>query len=225
MVSLITDGSSTDPQGKPFPRRRRAPWLIMVAVFAVLALFVWAKVLTRSESSATPITCNSPKAPTSAAPGSPTPPALGMRVGASRLQDVEPAALSATKVRVFNANGEHGQAAEVAQQLSDYGFPSSPVDNDPIYVDLNLDCYGQIRFGPTGRATAASLQLVAPCAELREDTRTDDGADLALGTVFREVAPNTDAEEVLRTLKDPSPGVAPAPLDLDLLAAARRAKC
>lgn len=129
---------------------------------------------------------------------------------------------------MFNANGEHGQAAQVAAQLSDYGFASAPdvqAGNDPIYVDQNMQCQGQLRFGPNGVAAASALWLVAPCAELIEDTRTDDTVDLALGTYFRKISPNTDAEEVLRSLKDPPPGTQPAPLDIDLLKAARTARC
>lgn len=228
MVSLITEGSSRDSKGKPFPRRRMAPWLVMVAILAVLGASVWIAVFTRGESNTAAMTCNSPRVPASVEPGATAPTPLGKRVGASRLEDVEPAALSATKVRVFNANGERGQAAHVASQLSDYGFASAPdvqVGNDPVYVDQNMECSGQIRFGPGGRATAASVQLVAPCSELIEDTRADDTVDLSLGTYFGDIRPNPDAEEVLRSLKDPPPGVAPAPLDIALLKAARVAKC
>ena len=228
MVSLITEGSSTDSNGKRFPRRRIAPWLVMVAILALLGASVWVTVFTRGETNTAAMTCNSPRVPTSVEPGASPPAPLGKRVGAARMEDVEPAALSATKVRVFNANGERGQAAHVASQLSDYGFASAPdvqVGNDPVYVDQNMECSGQIRFGPTGRAAAASVQLVAPCAELIEDTRPDDTVDLSLGTYFGDIKPNPDAEEVLRSLKDPPPGVAPAPLDIALLKAARVAKC
>ncbi|MBJ8341397.1 envelope integrity protein Cei [Antrihabitans sp. YC3-6] len=228
MVSLITEGRSKDPNGKPFVRRRRLPWVVMVAVLALLGAFVWAQALTRDETNTAAMSCNSPKIPASAEPGAAAPAPLGKRVGASRLKDVEPAALSATKARVFNANGERGQAAHIASQLSDYGFASAPdvqVGNDPVYVDQNMECSGQIRFGPNGLAAAASLQLVAPCSELIEDARQDDTVDLALGTLFNDIRPNSDAEEVLRSLKDPPPGVEPAPLDIDLLAAARIAKC
>ncbi|MBJ8345067.1 envelope integrity protein Cei [Antrihabitans sp. YC2-6] len=228
MVSLITDGSSTDADGRPFARRRKLPWLVLVAVVALLGIFVWAQALTKDETSTAPMSCNSPRLPASAAAGNPTPPTLGKRVGYATLVDVEPAALWATKVRVFNANGETGQAAHVASQLNEYGFASAPdvqVGNDPIYVDGNMECTGQIRFGANGRAAAASLQLVVPCAELIEDQRQDDIIDLALGNNFNKIAPNSDAEEVLRALKDPPVGTAPAPQDVKLLAAARTAKC
>ena len=228
MVSLITEGTSSDRNGDPYNRRRFRPWLVMVAILFLVGGVVWIKVFTKSEPDTKAMNCNSPTIPASAEPGTPPPAPLGDRVSSSTIHDVEPAALSATKVRVLNANGQRGQAAHIASELGDYGFASAPdvqVGNDSVYVDQNMECTGQIRFGPNGRAAAASVELVAPCAELIEDKRQDDTVDLALGTYFTDVSPNSDAEEVLRALKDPPPGVAPAPLDIDLLAAARKAKC
>ena len=226
MVSLITGGSSTDEKGRPFRRRRPLPWLILVTVFAVLGAVVWVSVLSTDDASTTAMACNDPSP--SSDPAAPAPAPLGQRVDAGRLEDVEPAALSATRVRVYNANGQRGQAAHIASQLSDLGFASAPdvqVGNDPVYVDQNMECSAQIRFGPSGAAAAASVELAAPCAELIEDTRPDDTVDLALGTYFGEIAPNDDAEEVLRTLRSQQPGAQPAPLDGDLLEAARTARC
>ncbi|MDH6291174.1 MULTISPECIES: envelope integrity protein Cei [Rhodococcus] len=229
MVSLITEGSPLDDKGRPFRRRRALPILVVFAVLALLGAVVWAGVLGDDEDLATTVDCNPPQpAAQPVDPAAPPQQALGEKVDGSTLRDVEPAALSATKVRVFNANGEHGQAAQVAAQLSDYGFASAPdvqAGNDPVYVDQNMQCQGQLRFGPNGAAAASALWLVAPCAELIQDTRTDDTVDLALGTYFRKISPNTDAEEVLRSLKDPPPGSQPAPLDIDLLKAARTARC
>jgi hypothetical protein len=229
VVSLITEGSSRDENGRPFRRRRALPILVVFAVLALLGAVVWAGILGEDENLATTVDCNAPGAASQPAdPGAPPQQTLGEKVDPSMLRDVEPAALSATKVRVFNANGEHGQAAQVAAQLSDYGFASAPdvqAGNDPIYLDQNMQCQGQLRFGPQGLAAASAVWLVAPCAELIQDARTDDTVDFALGTYFRKISPNTDAEEVLRSLKDPPPGTQPAPLDIDLLKAARTARC
>ncbi|QNG19053.1 envelope integrity protein Cei [Rhodococcus triatomae] len=229
MVSLITEGSSTDDQGRPFRRRRAAPILAVFSVLALLGAVLWVTILTSDEETTEAVSCNPPpsEAVDASLSGDPAA-ALGTRVDRSVVTDVEPAALSATKVRVFNGNGEHGQAAQVAAQLNDYGFASAPdvqVGNDPIYTDQNLQCQGQLRFGQEGRAAASALWLIAPCAELIEDARPDDTVDLALGTYFRSIAPNADAEEVLRSLEDAPPGAEPAPLDPDLLAAARTARC
>ncbi|MBY4130591.1 envelope integrity protein Cei [Rhodococcus fascians] len=226
MVSLITEGHSVDDRGRPFRRRRAFPLLAVFTVLALLGVVVWVKVFTTVEATSATAECNTPT--TAAATDGTQPVPLGEEVDPATLLDVEPAALSASKVRVFNANGERGQAALVAAQLVDYGFASAPdvqVGNDPVYVDQNMQCQGQIRFGPAGVAAASAVSLVAPCAELIEDSRTDDSVDLALGTYFNQIQPNDDAEEVLRTLASAAPGAEPQPLDPSLLSAAREARC
>lgn len=226
VVSLITEGHSVDGRGRPFRRRRAFPIIAVFAVLALLGVLVWVRVFTTAEATSATAECNVPT--TAAASDGTLPAPLGEEVDPATLLDVEPAALSASKVRVFNANGERGQAALVAAQLSDYGFASAPdvqVGNDPVYVDQNMQCQGQIRFGPAGLAAASAVSLVAPCAELIQDARADDSVDLALGTYFSEIRPNDDAEEVLRTLAGAAPGAPPAPLDADLLSAARESRC
>lgn len=227
MVSLITEGSATDDRGRPFRRRRVVPAAVAGAVLAAGTIVVWSSVFTSSEPVTTTVACNAP--PTEATdPEGPQPAPLGEVVDRSTLLEVEPAPLTATRVRVYNANGERGQATHVAAQLSDYGFSSPPdvqAGNDPVYVDQNMQCQGQIRFGEAGRAAASSVWLLAPCAELVQDTREDDTVDLALGTYFRDISPGADAEEVLRALREVPVGEETAPLDLDLLTAARNARC
>lgn len=226
MVSLITEGSSTDDQGRRFPRRRLLPAIALISALALVGAVVWVRILTETEVYATTVDCNAPVKPQSA--DAPAPQPLGEKVDRSTLLDVPPAALSSTKVRVFNASGERGQAAHVAAQLGEYGFASAPdiqAGNDPVYVNQTLRCYGQIRFGEQGLAAASALWLVAPCAELIQDGRTDDIVDLALGTYAKDIAPSADADEVLKSLGDPVAGAEPAPLDSGLLEAARTARC
>jgi len=227
VVSLITEGSATDDRGRPFRRRRVVPAAVAGAVLAAGTIVVWSSVFTSSEPVTTTVACNAP--PTEATdPEGPQPAPLGEVVDRSTLLEIEPAPLTATRVRVYNANGERGQATHVAAQLSDYGFSSPPdvqAGNDPVYVDQNMQCQGQIRFGEAGRAAASSVWLLAPCAELVQDTREDDTVDLALGTYFRDISPGADAEEVLRALREVPVGEETAPLDLDLLTAARNARC
>ncbi|GAD84483.1 LytR family transcriptional regulator [Nocardia asteroides NBRC 15531] len=227
MVSLITEGSATDRDGNPFPRRRPELWLALVLILALISLFVWITAFRTHDDSNEPMACNAPSTPTATNVAKPAP--LGSRVGPSRLDDVDPAALSESKVRVFNANGKSGQAGHIAAALGDLGFAGAPgtqVGNDPVYVGGDLNCTGQIRFGVNGRPAAASVQLVAPCAELIEDPRTDDTVDLVLGLAFGEsLRPGADAEEVLRSLKNLAPGSGSSSIDPDLLDAARTVKC
>ncbi|MFD6895745.1 envelope integrity protein Cei [Rhodococcus sp. NPDC060086] len=227
MVSLITEGSATDKRGRPFHRRRWIPAAIAGAVLAAGTIVVWTSVLTTADTTAATVAC--PPPPTAPAdPESPAPAPLGQVAERSTMLDVDPAPLAATRVRVFNANGERGQASTVAAQLSDYGFASAPdvqAGNDPVYVDQNMQCHGQVRFGETGRAAANTARLVAPCAELILDDRQDDTVDLALGTYFRDLTPSADAEELLRTLREAPVGEKSAPLDVELLDAALNAPC
>ncbi|BCK54748.1 envelope integrity protein Cei [Nocardia wallacei] len=225
MVSLITEGSAVDDKGRPFLRRRYQPWVALVAILALICAIVWIKALTTESKSHAAMACNSPSP--AADPNAPQPAPLGQRVSPSRLQDVEPAPLTQSKVRVYNASGQRGLAEHIASRLSDLGFASPPAPqfaNDPVYVNGDLVCTGQIRFGVNGRPAAAAVQLVSPCAELVEDKRNDDTVDLALGSLFgNEVRPSTDAEEVLRSLKNPAPD-GPA-IDSTLLDAARKGTC
>lgn len=226
MVSLITEGSATDRTGRPFIRRRPETWLILVTVLALICAIVWFKAFLTEDTSHSAMSCNSPTAPADAKTPQPAP--LGQRVAPSRLEPVDPAPLAQSKVRVLNANNKSGQAAHIASALGDLGFASAPgvqYGNDPVYVNGDLNCTGQIRFGVNGRPAAASVQLVAPCAELIEDQRGDDTVDLVLGSVFGEsLRPSADAEEVLRSLKNPAPGGSPA-IDSKLLSAARHGRC
>ena len=83
-----------------------------------------------------------------------------------------------------------------------YGYASAPdvqVGNDPVYVDQNMQCHGQIRFGANGLAAASALWLVAPCAELIEDQRAATTPSTSRSApTSASSRPNTDAEEVLR---------------------------
>jgi hypothetical protein len=117
------------------------------------------------------------------------------------MTEVNPANLADTKIRVLNASGQGGQAAEVAGQLRDLGFAEPTAENDPLYTNSRLACQGQIRFGPAGRAAAAAVWLVAPCVELYQDQRPDSTVDLAIGTDFGELARSDDVEAVLSSLR------------------------
>jgi hypothetical protein len=115
--------------------------------------------------------------------------------------DVTPAKLADTTIRVLNASGQGGQAAEVAGALRDLGFAEPSAANDPVYANARLACQGQIRFGPSGRAAAAAVWLVAPCTELYQDERSDETVDLAIGTEFSELSRGDDIDAILASLR------------------------
>ena len=198
MVTQITEGTAFDKHGRPFRRRNYLPGILLVVALSVVTMLVWAIALNRPADIQEAAACNPPPAP--ADPNTPTP-ALGEQVTRSDMTDVPPAKLADITIRVLNASGQGGQAADVAGELRDLGFAEPSAANDPIYATARLACQGQIRFGRSGRSAAAAVWLVAPCTELFEDARTDDTVDLALGTDFAELSRGDDTEAVLASLR------------------------
>lgn len=199
MVAQITEGTAFDRHGRPFPRRNYLPGILLFVALSVVTLLFWVIALSRPSDVREAAICNPPPAP--ADPNAPPPPPLGQQVSRADMTDVVPARLVDTKIRVLNASGQGGQAADVAGELRDLGFAEPTAANDPIYTSARLQCQGQIRFGQSGRAAAAAVWLVAPCTELFQDERPDDTVDLALGTEFTELASSDDIEAVLASLR------------------------
>jgi hypothetical protein len=168
----------------------------MFAVLAATSLIIWLVVASQPAEIHQAITCNQPPAPTD--PGQPR---LGNEVPAASMVNVVPAKLADTNIRVLNASGQGGQAGEVAGELRDLGFNQPAAGNDPIFGATRMECQGQIRFGPAGKAAAAALWLVAPCTQLFQDQRPDDTVDLAIGTEFTELSQNDDIQAMLTSLK------------------------
>jgi hypothetical protein len=199
VVAQITDGTAFDKRGRPFRRRNYLPGILLFVALAVAALLVWVMALSRPPDVREAAVCNAPPPP---AADSPAPaPQLGEQVTRSTMTDVTPAKLVDTKIRVLNASGQGGQAAEVAGELRDLGFAEPAAANDTVYANTRLECQGQIRFGPSGRAAAAAVWLVAPCTELFQDQRSDDTVDLAIGTDFSELTHSDDIDAVLASLR------------------------
>ena len=196
MVAQITEGTAFDKHGRPFRRRNYMPGIIAAAVLLVITALVWGIALTRPVDVREAEACNPPPTPTD-----PATPKLGEQVSHSSMVDVAPAKLADTKIRVFNASGQGGQAGEVAGALRDVGFAQPTAANDPIYANTRLTCQGQIRFGAAGRSGAAAVWLVAPCVELYQDDRQDDSVDLAIGTEFTTLAHSDDIDAVLAGLR------------------------
>lgn len=223
----MTPPPMTPPPGRPSPvpppvrRRRRGPIAVVVTVLAVLAAVTWTTVLLNSSGPAGPQSCPAPAAG----------PPPGEALDPDALDAAAPAPPAEVAVRVLNAGGQRGQANLVAAQLGDLGFGSAaPPSNDPFFPDGDMECVGQLRFGPAGEAAASTLALALPCAELVRDTRTDATVDVSVGTAFGDVNPARPARDVLELLGAPSPaddGEAgePTPPDPALLEEARDATC
>lgn len=198
MVAQITEGTAFDKRGRPFRRRNYLPGILLFVALAVVTLMVWVMALSQPPDVQEATICNAPPPP--ADPSAPAT-ALGEQVTRADMTDVTPARLADTKIKVLNASGQGGQAAEVAGELRDLGFNEPAAANDTVYVNARLECQGQIRFGPSGRAAAAAVWLVAPCTELFQDQRSDDTVDLAIGTEFTELTHSDDIDAVLASLR------------------------
>lgn len=217
VVSSITEGTAFDRHGRPFRRRNYVPGILTIGALAVVALVVWVIALNQPTDVREAAVCNPPPAPAT----EPRPPALGKQVSRVDMIDVTPAKLADTRIRVLNASGQGGQAGEIAGELRDLGFAQPEAANDPIYVTARLQCQGQIRFGPSGRAAAAAVWLVAPCTELFQDERPDPTVDLAIGTEFAGLTASDDIDAVLASLRPD----ATAPADSELLRRIHTSTC
>jgi hypothetical protein len=198
VVAQITEGTAFDKRGRPFRRRNYLPGILLLVALAVVTLMVWVMALSQPPDIREATVCNPPPPP-----ADPSAPALqlGEQMSRADMTDVTPAKLADAKIRVLNASGQGGQAAEVAGELRDLGFAEPAAANDTVYANARLECQGQIRFGPSGRAAAAAVWLVAPCTELFQDQRNDDTVDLAIGTEFSELTHSDDIDAVLASLR------------------------
>ncbi|OBG23199.1 envelope integrity protein Cei [Mycobacterium sp. 852002-51057_SCH5723018] len=217
MVAQITEGTAFDKHGRPFRRRNPRPAIFVLAFLVVATGVVWTVALTRPAKVHEAVVCNPPPQPA----GDSAPAQLGEQVPRSAMADVAPAKLADAKVRVLNASGRGGQAADVAGAMKDLGFAQPTAANDPIYAGTRLTCQGQIRFGTAGQTSAAAVWLVAPCTELFNDNRADDSVDLVLGTEFNALAHNDNIDAVLASLR---PG-ATEPSDPALLQKIHASSC
>jgi hypothetical protein len=199
VVAQITEGTAFDKHGRPFRRRNPRPAIVVLILLLVSTGLVWTMALTRPAEVHEAAACNPPPQP----PGA-DPVRIGEPVSRSTMVHVGPAKLIDSKVRVLNASGRGGQAADVADALRDLGFAQPTAANDPIYANTRMTCQGQIRFGEAGQAAAAAVWLVAPCTELFKDDRSDDSVDLALGTDFSALAHSDDIDAVLAGLRPES---------------------
>ncbi|MBB1021175.1 envelope integrity protein Cei [Dietzia sp. E1] len=192
--------------------RLRSPYVLFVVVVLVLGALVWAAALRGDDAATQAVACPLPPAAEEA----------GLEEeSVDALDQVAPALLADTRIRVLNANGQSGQAGAVAAELAERGFQpagSDAIGNDPVYGQA-LECHGQIRYGEAGRAAARSLSLAAPCMQLVTDGRTDGTVDLALGTTFSRLSDSTAAVGALDELKV---GRQPISAELD---AARAVSC
>jgi hypothetical protein len=211
-------------RSRPYQRRRRGPVIAVVTVLAAAALVTWTSVLVNASGPAQDRACPTPVAT----------PVPGEVLPAGALDGVAPIPPASVRVRVLNAGGQRGQANLVAAQFGDLGFAeAAPPDNDPYFPAGDMECVGQVRFGPAGEGGASTIALILPCAEMVRDTREDDTVDVSVGTAFGDLNPVRAARDALDQLSGPSAGTgdtatAPGPpptVDPGVLAEVRSRTC
>ncbi|MBF6507581.1 envelope integrity protein Cei [Saccharopolyspora hirsuta] len=220
-----------------YRRRRPLPALLVLACLVVAAGFLWTRVFDSVQDIETATTCNPPTPPTAAPAGEEMPEqvALGSMLKRDALDSTNPIPPQDVQVRVLNGNGESRQATLVSDELASLGFAKGGADNDPVYVNYDLKCHGQIRFGGAGVSAARTLSLIAPCAQLVRDERPDATVDFALGKKFDDIKTTSEAKQVLQELENWVPQrdqqggahqeVSPPQIDKELLTKARDVHC
>ncbi|WP_165944515.1 envelope integrity protein Cei [Saccharopolyspora terrae] len=220
-----------------YRRRRPLPALVVLVALVVLSGLLWTRVFGSVEDIDTATRCNPPGAPTAPPEASGMPPQVpvGTMLERDALNSTTPVPPQDVHVRVLNGNGESRQASMVGDELASLGFVKTGADNDSVYVNYDLQCHGQIRFGAAGMSAARTLSLIAPCAQLVRDEREDAGLDLALGSRFDDIKTTQEAKQILQQLqnwvpqRDQQDGaqqeVTPPQISEDLLTKARDVHC
>jgi len=135
---------------------------------------------------------------------------LGEFTDPNVLAATRPADPSQIPLRVLNASDVTGQAKTVTDELRTAGFSAiQEQDNDPLYPAWDLRCYGEIRYGWAGLAEARTVLIVAPCAQLVRDGRSDNSVDLSLGKLYQVEPMSKKVREQLTEIKNAS---APPPV-------------
>jgi hypothetical protein len=189
-------------RGRGYRRRKPVPAIVLAVLLVVAAIVVWVKVIDRADNTAAATTCP----PVPAVGGKPAP-QIGTPLAYNALAKVTPAPPAQVQVSVYNASTKHGAAQIVSTSLLQLGFNvTGNPQTDPAYPqsDSNANdvmaCQGQIRFGANGESAARTLSLVLPCTQLIRDNRQDASVSVSVGSKFGTVAPNGDAQQVLKQL-------------------------
>lgn len=145
--------------------RRPIPALIFLLVLAMVAVFVWWKILERDQElrASTPAPCVA----TSAAPVS-----------------LDPATV---QIRVFNATDTEGLAGQVGGELSQRGLRVTAVANDPSGRDVQG--VGELRYGELGAGQASFVAANFPGLVWVPDGRDSALVDVAIGPAYVGMVP------------------------------------
>ncbi|WP_055546195.1 LytR C-terminal domain-containing protein [Streptomyces sp. NBRC 110028] len=109
-------------------------------------------------------------------------------------------------VNVYNATKRSGLAKDTADELKKRGFTIGDVGNAPTAYDKKVKAPGML-LGAPGSADGAFRVLGTQLAgtETRNDARRGKDVDLIIGTEFKDLVRQKDADKALTALTKPSP--------------------
>ncbi|MDN5767743.1 MAG: LytR C-terminal domain-containing protein [Humibacillus sp.] len=161
----MTETQHRAPSAFRVRRQRRSTVVVIVVLLGLAAAFYYASSYFR-ETAPVPVPC------TTVAPVVPLKPA-----------DVS--------LNVYNATNRTGLAGATAKVAAKRGFKVKKVANDP--KNATIKASAQIRYGPTGAASAKVVQARVPGSVLVKDKRKDDSVDLVIGNGWKKFGPEPPA--------------------------------
>lgn len=214
---MVSEGFTRERDKARYRKRKPIPAIVIVVLLGLTAVIVWTKVIAKASDVDAAVACTSastqsvtPATPTKV-PAKPTKaPATGSALPYNALDKIAPEPAAGVKVQVLNASTQRGAATQASSQLTQDGFQVAAPGNDPLYPKQDMNCRGQIRFGVNGESAARTVSLLVPCTQLVRDNRQDATVDLAIGSDFTGVTPNSEAQQAMQQLaawaaKHPTP--------------------
>lgn len=206
---MVSGGFTREREKARYRKRKPIPAIIIVVLLGVTVIVVWTKVIAKASDVNAAVACTQPRAVATAtavakqkAPAQK--PAVQKPAGTvlpyDALDKIAPEPAGDVKVQVYNASTQRGAATQASNQLAQDGVQVGAPANDPLYPKQDMKCRGQIRFGANGESAARTISLLVPCTQLVRDNRQDAGVDLAIGTDFSGVTPNSQAQQALQQL-------------------------
>lgn len=188
------------PRMRP-PRHRRRIVLAAIAAVVALGLVGWGTVqlidvFTAGDGSKKKTTTASGRKPE--CKPSPSPSAAAVRALPKPAQ---------IKVNVYNATPRAGLAKTTADELKKRGFVIGKVGNAPAAFDKKIPGTGILLGAPAaadGSFTVLGAQLTG--AKPQHDERKTKDVDLLLGTAFKSLSVQKDADRTLAVLTRPASG-------------------
>jgi hypothetical protein len=207
---VVSGGFTREREKALYRRRKPIPAVIIVILLGLTAVIVWTKVIARASDVDAAVACPpSAQVSSSAQPTTPAKAAKTTTTSAApansalpynALDKIPPEPAADVKVQVLNASTARGAATQASNQLQQDGLQVVEPSNDPLYPKQDMKCRGQIRFGANGESAARTISLLVPCTQLVRDDRQDASVDLAIGSDFTGVSPNTQAQQAMHQL-------------------------